>query len=1274
MKLPDVSLLRTLTMGAEARALEKAKALSAEGKLDKAAAALESALSKSPDSETLLFEAARCYLGLGKNSDAGECLKKILRRNPRQVDAVQEFTEEMRMKMPSVGVLYEALAEHHVRQDEHGKALDAMERIPSEELRVYHGRQLAKWEAVRKNAPHAKLTKGSLHSAFFVALALERQGDYAKAAKAYRAIIEKNPEESPKICARLEAILARDYANLALRFALVDLRFQSGQAAEAMAQLEQALEVDAATAAPEIAARMEQQLARHANDPTLLWMLVRARRAEGKFPEMLAALAGLSAAGSHKTEAVRLLEDLTPRMEQHPELRLALADAYAAMGKPVLAVEAVLQASEKIGDEGTEPALEKIARGFPEYARTHLLLGDIDFRAGRADRGVERYERALSLSPEEGPVLVPKLLGLLETGGNTASVTRSLAQIYLREGDRSRGAVLLRHCVRTDPACAPQIVETLRQALPAEPSHAGLRIALAEAHLAARQPVDAVTALASLLKDEPGRAREVLHTLSAASRSVPEAAAAAAEVFRDLAAREVLPAACRFGEGEAALCAGDVGEAVTAFQEAARMAPDRIEEIREAFETLAARHPETPEVRYILAGLYLDRQNPAAAAREIKKIPSLNSDLLAPILAKYREALQASPDSIELRLGLSAALLLSRAYEQVQTLATETLRIRDDESTAPIQLDLGDACLERGDVTSAVKRYYNAYRKSPALASDTARRLERVLELNPNLSLASLALGKVLPDCGRVADGVQRLLEAFRSDPRIAEGVLTELERIRAAHPVSPEAATARIEILCATGNDAVATEAIADLVEARPDAARSVIPRLESILGRSPRLAPAHLALARAHRALGDVPRAAEACRTAYRADRSSAPRVIRACAELAADDPKCPIPYLTMAEIYLTDNEVAAAAEKLHQAATRCEGPADETVELLEKVLARDPGTPRVAWLAAEIQLRFGRHAGAVRLFRLAMDRDPGMLDAALKGLQSVLEKEPDLGEARLARAQALALRQEFDAAVEDLEAALRSAPSLAPAITAEALRIQPRRPGNYRLVTLLADLLLASGRLDEAAQLLESERKRKWERGERLALLVRLWRVRLARGETLESQRVLEEAEGLAPDRDRLLARVHECVVGQIRSETGALQEKAAAGKASAADLERLAGHLLALGDTARALDLTGAGGLDASRLLRVHSEAAMLESDYFRAAEILKPLGPSARLAYAAERSGDLLLASRTLEQLASRDPDPRIRSALHRVYALLVQRDLDPGRDRLAGETVVRFGT
>jgi tetratricopeptide (TPR) repeat protein len=1275
MKLPDVSILKTLTQGPEARALDKARTSLNEGRADKAIEALEAGLARNSDSEPLLFELSRCFLAAGRETDAGECLKKILRLRPKHIDAVQEFIEELRLKGREVGTFYDAVAEHYVRQEDFPRALDALDRISPEALRVYHGRHLAKWEAVRKNAPTAKLTKTSLHSAYYVALSLERVGDYGKASQAYRNLIEKNPEETGKICARFEAILARDYHNLPLRFGLVDLLLEAGKTEEALAQVDHAMEADAPGAAPLAAARMDAALKESPDSPGLLWLLVRARCQEAKFAEMLAALSRLSAHASHGPQIIHLLEELTPKMEDHPELRLALSDAYVRAGKPVLAVEAILLAAEKIGDAKSAAALEKVAAAFPDHARTFLLLGELDFKAGRSEDGVARYERVLALSPDDGPILVPKLLAMLEHNIASAPISAALAKIFLQQKELGRVALLLRNRIRRDPQAAAEARAAVQEALLADPSHPGLRIALAEAFVAAGEPVEAVSVLGGLLVDDPGRAVEVLHLLSEASRSSREAARAALPVFRDVASRGVVPAAARFGQGEAAMNAGEIGEAVHAFQEVAALAPERMVEIQEIFETLLARHPETTEVRYILAGLHLQQRNYRGATAELRKIQSLNADLLAPVLARYRAALKTSPDDLEVRIGLSTALLLSKQFEQVQALGTETLRLRDDEQTAPIQVHLGDALLERGDATAAVKRYYNAFRKNTSLASEAAAKLERVLDLHPNLSLGSLALGKILPEIGRVAEGVGRLLEAFRNDPRISEGVLSELDRIRSSHPISPEAAVARVEILFGLGNDKATTEAIATVLESYPDSARSMIPRLETILARSSRLPSGHLAMARAQRTLKDIGRAAEACRGAYRVDKTSAPQVIRYCSEMISEDPKAALPYLTMAEVYLADGEIAGAAEKLFQAASRTEGPRDEVLRILEEITSKDTGTARVAFLSAEILSRFDRLPAAVRAYRKALERDPGLLDSVLKGFTLVVEKDPRLGEARLARAQGLALRQEFNAAVEDLETAVRSVPSLAPEALNEARRIEPRCPGNYRLTALVADLLLSAGRHQEAAEALQRELERSWEPNERLSLLVRLWRARLARGETAAAKKTLAEAESLAPDRNRLLSRVHDTVLSHFQTEVGALRERLGKGETGGAEMRRLALGLLTLGETREALDLTGAaaGIVEATDLVRIHSEAALQESDYFRAAEILKPFGPDRRLAFAAERCGDYVLACRTLERIAEADPSPEIRSALKRAYRLLVLHDLEPERQKLLGETVLRFG-
>ena len=148
-----------------------------------------------------------------------------------------------------------------------------------------------------------------------------------------------------------------------------------------------------------------------------------------------------------------------------------------------------------------------------------------------------------------------------------------------------------------------------------------------------------------------------------------------------------------------------------------------------------------------------------------------------------------------------------------------------------------------------------------------------------------------------------------------------------------------------------------------------------------------------------------------------------------------------------------------------------------------------------------------------------------------------------------------------------------------------------------------------------------------------------------------------------------------LAHVRQEIVSLQQRASAQTGRPSDLKRLAQALLDLGETAQAESLAAAGddALEQNDRLRIHSEAAAQDADYFRAMEILKALGPDRRLASAAERSGEYLLACRTLEQIAAAAPSPEVRSSMQRLYRLLVLQELEPGSHKLSGETVLRFG-
>jgi hypothetical protein len=130
------------------------------------------------------------------------------------------------------------------------------------------------------------------------------------------------------------------------------------------------------------------------------------------------------------------------------------------------------------------------------------------------------------------------------------------------------------------------------------------------------------------------------------------------------------------------------------------------------------------------------------------------------------------------------------------------------------------------------------------------------------------------------------------------------------------------------------------------------------------------------------------------------------------------------------------------------------------------------------------------------------------------------------------------------------------------------------------------------------------------------------------------------------------------------------------ATPADLEAAASACLDLGriDEAQRLIESHAAAPGCDEVVRrLRAEVTMARGDFPRGADLLRPLGATPLLAFGALRAGNYPLAIETLETLAARDADPRLRALLTRTYHDMVAADLLGGSRRLVAETVPAFG-
>jgi tetratricopeptide (TPR) repeat protein len=1268
------SIVQELTKSAGERAISKALKLYSKGDLARAIEVLKEAQRASPEDPRILMDLGR-LLGLaGRGAEGAEAFRSILRKDPKALARVTETIEEIRARNPSVGPLYDALVEHYIRHDDFKAAYEALERMKPEEIRAAASRHLVKWDGLRKNARGGKMPRTSMLSAYHLALGYEVQRDYSKAAEIYRTLAGADPEEMGHLLPRLESLAAKDYQNAALRVVIADLLLKGERCEEATKHFSLAIQTDE-RAARAVAERLTAYLQVKGDQPALRFVLVEALQASGEPGPVLKALAPLVEAGADLDRVVGILEPMTAGEKCGPARRL-LATALMRRGQPQQALEMLVQVAEEEGLKEIEGPLLALVEAHPDLARAHHILADVHLTEKRAVQGVASLRKALELAPGESGIVVAKLIRALEIDPGSADAHLLLADLQAKAGQTEQAIVLLRHLVRTIPGKAEEALAQLTPLLGTEsgrPPRAA--IGAAECCIELKRFEDALDYLKQVASDHPGLTAEFLHNTGLLAEAAPSLCAPIAEMLRALEPRSPHPQAVRFTRAEALLRGGDPAAAATELNEVLRAAPGRSEEVRQVLERFDRDDPRAAEARFLLASLYLDRRDHASALVELSRHGAANPMLLDRVLAKYETILAGAPDDCEARTGLVRTLLLRRDHDRVIEVGQETLKIRDDASTAWVSLAMGEAFQERGQSDAAAARLHAAYRADRSLLDEVVRRLKALIEVEGTHAQGSLFLGQVMAAEGRAAEAVAALRAARAADPSLRDTVLEELQALMATCPTEPQAGLWTVAMLMEKGETRQAIRVVSSLLDAHPDLAPILAGHLDQILKVSPDQPFALYEMGRALQRMKKYPKSVASLYAAFRHDPSLAPMALKRLREVVEAAPTCLDGHLATCAIHAARGKPLAAAEAVKVALQKVPDAADRLLPRLEELCSREPGNAHIAMILAETCLRAGQHAKALAAYDEAVRADPALLDAAFEGFEALVKANPKMGQAYLSRGRAHARRLRIEDAVRDLAQAGRLDPHLLPSALQAVEEMRSRHPESAACALVLADLWLAAGDSNQATSLLEAENRRGRESPERLSILMRLWSLAVGRDDQAAARVFMDQAMRLTKDRARLLAQVHETHLVALRAELTRLRRTLSDGSPQPSDREAAVRLLLDLGDPdqAEALLETEAAGFEGDQADRLRAEIALRRGDYVRASEMLTRLAPSRALAFGASRAGDHGLAIRTLEQLAKERPDPDVRASLDRLYREMIAADLLGASRRLQAETILTFG-
>ena len=1259
----------------EEKALSKSAKYLARGKVDSAVEVVQAALGEKPESALLLLEMSRLRLKLGQRDDSASSVRRVLKTGPAGLEQVENYVADLRMAGDDVTPYYETIVDHHLRGRDLLRAVEILERMRTE-IPACRDRNLARTQKLLSENPGRPINPQLLHSVYLVSLCHELTGQNAAATQIYFTVLERNPQEAEAVLGRMAALLLRDHKNSQLRLKLIEGWLRSGKVKEAVEQCSLALDIDARAAA-QVAGLLDAAAGKAADPAPLQLPLARARAAEGKVDECLAALRPLVEKGRELEPALMMLEDLARRNTDSPGILALLSEIYLQRGKSREALATFMRLPNPPAEEAERVYRRILARDpscFPATQKLVQLLAE----SGRAEEAGTLSAAAIETDTARAGELAPQLHQVLSSSPGDRRAHLLLARGQAQQGEREQAGLLMRRLLAADPESTPEVGAALA-ALPPPPDGTPearhLRLARLEESLARGDFAAAAAAAEAAIGIEPPALPDALAPAAHLIVADPACAPRLRAVLEPRSGFPGCEAALEYLAGECAAAEGRIHEALQRWRVCVGARPEAIPVVRLAL-TREHQRPGAPvDVDVALIDLALDERNFAEAARALTDIMARRPEASAACLDRFARLVREQPDNIELRVGLCAAYAACRQFDQALALGEETTRMEDSERTASIHLTLADLLIERDDARRAIKRLLHAHSRNAGLATEVVRRLEGMRQRNPSQPLVPLALGRLLGMIERPDEAVDALAEAWRLDPAQSEAVLEELEKLRSHHTPGPVMRMLLARIWTTRREHDKAVEILGQMLDVDSAQARSVLLVSDKILVDAPDLAAAHLVRGRALLAQGHAAAATEEFEKTHKLDPQSTGLLLTWCRKAIETDPSAPEPYLFASELYRLEKQPAAAAGVLSAGLARALPGRERFMERLTAVSHEVREDSSILLTLAQEHLASGNPEAAVRTLVEALNHDVSLSDAATEAVERTLAAHPDLPDAYLVRARLKSRRGKLDPALADVNEFLRRCPSRRTEAVPALAALRKRDPRHFGVLTALCDILTEERRFDEAGALFKEGLASAAEPARKLNLYMRQWRMYLVQGKEALARQVLDNAQALAPDRNQFLDAVHRLLVERARQGVDQLRERTRSGEAGAADIEALISALILLGEheeARRELAQYGAR-FERPRFARLHAAIAERRGDFRRALEMGRAAGTDRRLVYCAERAGEFEEAHRLLGKLVEEGRDVILEPRLARYELEILRRDLDKDRNVLQAETVVAFG-
>ncbi len=1248
------------------KVVEKAHKLVEKGKIDKAVQCCETALTRDPRNIQLLLALGELYCRIQDPQAASREYRKAFKADPDQGRVILRVLAHPPGRIDR-SEFFELRLEVMIHMRDLKAALALIGETGAEALTRLLERTRKRTEELQKLSVEGQNVLLMNELRYMTALILEGQGAYGEAFTAYSTVLKAREEEWLWILPRLEQILGH-IRNEAVPHLYLGSLLRRSKPERAAAYYDRALDLDSKSA-PTVIQHFEDS----AEVPWELWVLGKAYLMVKAWDPGVACLQAIHDPAL-EARTMALLKRVNPALEGVEPVLLLLGDRLRDAGNFEEASKTYGLLHGRVDGGQLRERFQRLVELDPENVSTARTFGEICLDEGDMAGSIAQMRKIVQSDPSQRPSFFEKSFAMLPDHFDDPELSLFLAELCLEDPDVARPVVLLRRFIRLTPDSPECALLLLKKLADRSADHPSVSLATAEALIALGRDQEALRSLQLAAAGEALLLREVLRHLSLLLRKSPALGAAIVAFLQELEAAGMGEPGLDLVWAEAAMACSDQQEAVSRLMRCVGDCPEQNAAVAELLDEWEQGHPHEHRVVLARAELCFRTGRYEAVGETLDAYLSTHPEAIGKVIPFYREMIRQRPEETSLHQGMVKAYYLGGTYDMVLEEGAKLEQTLEGPPLASIHQCMGDACKEMGRFTEAVKYYFQAFKEDSAIAGDAAERLQQVLDMNPTLPKASLALGLVLSSCNRVADGVECLLRLVRDVPQSSSTVMKYLKQISVNHPVAVEPILGMAELHILAGTFETALDLLWKAIQRDANQSASILRLLDQVAAKNPGLARTHLEMGKVYLKVGLCAKAAHHFLQAVEKDLTLSEQAIKFCHDILAVDPSELKAYATVTTIMLRLQRPAAAAQFLSSASTTHPKMRDTLLPQLEALEKAAPDSAEVVKVLAWNYFEADRIDAAVGAMERAIALEPVMVSDGEAFFNAVLEKHPEHGHARLQRGSCRLHKLDLPGAFEDVRVALEANPdgSTGGLELLEALREHGLRGTEF--LGFVGDLYAGRKEHALAIELYQEALEGSQESAEKMELLIRLAEVHERLGQTDAVRGDLTAARELASDQSLYYQKVTEFALKRIHRDVRAFQEEAAGDQPLSEErLKQFISQLILLGRDTEAEEWVRRQTRyrDARTTREIWGHYYEQVGNYAMAVQLQTPEDRSHQL-YLLEQAGYALPATVLLEDMLNENPDPMLQHRLNGACSLLMEESLLGARRPLVGKTRLKI--